>query len=86
MNGIMNENQLVNVKKYEIIRALFHKLDCVFDNCFRDCHNECFLKFEYRCIYNYEFTNIGINEVINLTIYYINMGLYGVNEKMKIAQ
>ena len=36
MEGVMNENQLTIVKDYEFDKPLIHKLDSIFDNCYRD--------------------------------------------------
>ena len=72
----MSENQSTIVKKYEFIKPLIHKIDSIIDNCLRDCHNQYFLTFKYRCIYDIKFKNIGKNEVIILTIFDKNMGLY----------
>ena len=30
----MDENQLTILKKYEIIKPLFHKMDAIIDNCY----------------------------------------------------
>ena len=40
MDGIMNENQLTIVKEYEFDKPLIEKIDCVIDNCYRDCHKK----------------------------------------------
>ena len=44
----MNENLLTIVEKYEFDNPLIHKIDCITDNCFRDCHNKYFHTFEYK--------------------------------------
>ena len=43
-------------------------MDSKIDNCIRDCHNKYFHTFEYKCVYDIEFKNIGKNEIINLAI------------------
>ena len=68
MNGIMNENQLAVVKEYEFIKSLIHQIDIINDNCYRDCHNKYFHTFDYICVYDIKVTNIGNNEIINITI------------------
>ena len=40
MNAILNKNQLTIGKEYEFIKPLIHKIDSIFDNCYRDCHNK----------------------------------------------
>ena len=46
MDCIMNESQLTIVKKYEINKPLFHKMDAIIDNCYRDCHKKFFHTLE----------------------------------------
>ena len=84
MNGIMNENQLIIVKKYEIFKPLTHKIDSIIDNCYRDCHYKYF-QVEYECIYDINLTNVTNNEIISLTIADQNMNLYEVNRKMNCS-
>ena len=76
MNGIMNENQLTIVKKHDIIKPLIHKIFSIFDNCYRDCHNKYLHTFEYRCVYNNNFTNNAHNEIHNLPLSDKSLGLY----------
>ena len=68
MKGIMNENQLIIVKKYEIIKPLIHKIDSIIDICYRDCQNNYFHTFEYRCIYNINVKIIAFIEIKNLPV------------------
>ena len=86
MNGIMNENQLTIVKKFEAIKPLIQKIDFIFDNCYRECHIKHFHTFKYRCIYNSIFTNIRNSELINLPVCDKNRRLFEVTEKLKIAR
>ena len=79
----MNENTIV--KEYEVIRPLFHKKDSIFDNCTRDCHYKYFHTFDHNCVDDIKFKNIRKNKVINLTISDKSMGLFEINEKLKIA-
>ena len=64
MNGIMNENQLTNVKDYEFDNPFIQKIDSIIDNYFRDCHNKYFHTFDHECVYDNKLTNIGNNEII----------------------
>ena len=66
----MNENQLTIVKEYEFDKPLIHKIDSIFDYCYRGCHNRFFLTYKYRCTYNINFTNIRNNEIL---IYHLLM-------------
>ena len=65
MNGKRKANQLTIFKKYENILPLIHKKDSIIDNCYRDCHNNYFRIFKYRCRSYIKFTSIGKNEVID---------------------
>ena len=40
MNGIVDENRITFVKKYEIFKPPFHKIDAIIENCYRHCHNK----------------------------------------------
>ena len=64
----MNENQLTVAKEYEIIKPLIHKTDFIIDNCIRGCHTKYFHTFDHICVYDIKLTNIGNNEIGNLTI------------------
>ena len=46
----MNEAFLTALKKIDFKKPDFHKKDKIFDKVIRNCHNNCFHKFEYRCI------------------------------------
>ena len=46
MNGIMNENQLTIVKKYEFDKPLIRKIDSITDICYRDCYSKYYHTFE----------------------------------------
>ena len=50
MNGIMNEN--VIVKDYEFDKTIIQKIDCIIDDCIRDCHNKYFHTFDDICLYD----------------------------------
>ena len=82
----MNENELCVVKEYKFDNPLFHKIDSIIDNCYRDCHNKYFHTFKYVCIYDITLTNITNNERINITISDESLGLYELNKKLTIAR
>ena len=86
MNGMTNENQLTIVEKYEIIKPLIRKIDSIIDECYEECHMNCFHIFKYICIYYIKFTNLGNIEVTNLTISDKNMGSYELNKTLKISR
>ena len=73
MNGKTNEK--VIVKAYEFDKPLIHKIDSIIVNCFTDCHNEYFDRFDHICVYDIKLTNIGNIETVNLTISDKNMSL-----------
>ena len=80
MNGVMNENQLTVVKEYEYIKPLNGRIDCIFDNSYRDCYNKYFQTFEYKCVYDIQFKNICNNEIVHLTIADKNTNLYDLRK------
>ena len=65
MNGIMNKNQLTIVKEDDNIKSLTHKKGSVFDNCYRDCHNNYYRTLEYKCENDIQLTNIRNTEINN---------------------
>ena len=86
MNGLMNENQLAIVKKYETIKPFSHKIDSIIYNCIRDCHNKYFHTLEYKCEYDIKLTIIRTNEIVNLIIVDKSMGLFELNKKLTVAE
>ena len=74
MNGKTNENFIV--KKYEFDNPLIQKIECIIDNCIRDCHDEYFYTFDHICVYDINFTNIARNETIIFAISDKSMGLF----------
>ena len=62
----MNENELYVVKEYKFDNPFFHKIDCLINGCYKDCHNKHFHTFEYVCIFDIKLTNITNNEIINI--------------------
>ena len=86
MNGIINENQLINNNEYEFDQSPIHKIDSVIDNCIGDCHKKYFHTFDHSCVYDIQLKNIGNIEIFSLAISDKNMSLYELNEKMKIAR
>ena len=85
MNGITNKNQLPVVKKHEIDKPLIQKIDSIFHNCYRDCHNKHFHTFQYNCVYVIQPTNNSNNGIVNLRIADKSMNLYELNKKFKVA-
>ena len=64
----MTKNELYVVKEYELDNPFITDEDSILDSCFKDCHNNHFHKFKYKCIFDIKLTNNAINEIINLTI------------------
>ena len=87
MNGIMDENQLTKIEEYESIKPLIHKIDSIIDNCYKYlCLDKYFHTFEFKCVYKIELTNIGNDEIADLTISDENMGLLEINKKLTVAR
>ena len=47
-----NGNQLTIVNEYELDKPLIYKIDSIFDNCIRGCHNKNLHASEYKCVYD----------------------------------
>ena len=75
----MNENQLTIDREYEFDKPLIHNIDSLIDNCIRGCHFKYFHRFEYNCVNDIKLTNIGNNEIVNLTIADKSMSSYESN-------
>ena len=82
----MNENQLTIVKEHEFDKPLIHEIDSIIDNCYRDCYNKYFHTFESKCAYGIIFTEIGKNEIVNITISDKSLGLSELNKKLVNAR
>ena len=82
----MNENEIYVVKEYKFADPVFHKIDSIIYNCYRDCLNKYFHTFKYVFIYDIELTNITNNEIINITISDESMNLFELNKKLTFAQ
>ena len=85
MEGIKNENQLTIVKEYEFDKRLIHKIDFNFDLWFKDCHDKYFHTFDYKGVYNINFTNNAKYDSFNLPVSDKNMNLYEIKE-IKVAR
>ena len=83
MNGIMNENQLANVKENEFGKPLFQTIDSIIDDCIRDCYNKFFHTFDHKLDNDIKLTNIANSEIINITISDKNMNSYELNKILK---
>ena len=86
MNGILKDNQLTFVKKYEFDNPPIQNIDFIIDNSIRECHNKYFHPFDHICENDLNFTNIGNNETVNFTISNKSMGWYELNKKLTVAR
>ena len=86
MDGIMNKNQLTIVKEYKFDKPLIQKIDSLIDNSIRDCHHKYFHIFDHVCEYDFNFTNITINETVNFTISDKCIGMYELNKELAITR
>ena len=56
------------------------------DDCIRDCHHKNFSAFDHLCVCAIKLTNIGNNEIFNLTISGKSLKLYELNQKITLAR
>ena len=82
---MMNENQFIVVKEYNVNNPTISEIDKMIDNSIRDCHNKYFHTFNYICENDLNFTNTN-NELVNFTISDKNMGMYELNKKLTLAR
>ena len=90
MNGIINENKLTVVKEYEFDKTDIHEIDYLLDDVIKDCRRNYFHTFEYKLVYDINFTNISNNEEVNLIVTHKSMEFksefYGLNKKIENAR
>ena len=88
MNGIINENNLTVVKEYEFDKTDILGIDYLIDDVIKRFRKNYFHTFEYRLVYDINFTNNSINEEVNLIITHKSMEFktefYGLNRKLKM--
>ena len=82
----MIENEVFFVKKDNIDNPLITEIDSIINSCYRGWHKKYFHNLKYECIYDFELTNIAINEIINLTFRGKNMNWHELNKKLKVAK
>ena len=89
MNEIVNKNKLFVVKEYEIDTKHIHEIDYLLDDVIKHCRKNYFHTFEYKLVYDINFTNISNNEEVNLKITHKLMEFktefYGLNKTIKNA-
>ena len=76
MDGIMNNNQLTIVKKYNFDNPPIQNIISIFSECYRDCHHKYFHTFDFICEYNLNFTKINNNAPVIFLISDKSMGMY----------
>ena len=90
MNEIINENKLFVVKEYEFDKTDIHEIDYLLDDAIKDCRRNYFQTFEYKLVYDINFTNISNNEEVNLIITHRSMEFktefYDLNKTIKNAR
>ena len=90
MNETINENKLFVVKEYKFGEKDIREIDYILDDVIKDCRTNYFHTFEYKLVYDINFTNISNNEVVNLIITHkskeFKSEFYGLNKKIKNAR
>ena len=90
MDEVINKNKLFIVKKYEFGEKGIHEIDCLIDDVIKDCRRNYFHTFEYKLVYDINFTIISNNEEVNLIITHksneFKSEFYGLNKKIKNAR
>ena len=87
MNALINENELMIVKKYEYDSPVITEIDFIIDKSIRDCYSKYFHdSFDIDCEYVLNFTNITNNESVNFKIFDKSMDMYELNKKLTLAR
>ena len=87
MNGVLNQSTVV--KEYELFHPAIGEVDYLLDEVIKDCRKIYFHSFQYRYVYDNNYTNIRINEAVILpsTLGYMEFKSedYGLNKKIRNA-
>ena len=90
MDGTIDENELTVVKEYKFGEKDNHEIDYLLDDVIKDFRRNYFHTFEYKLVYNINFTNISNNEEVNLIITHksneFKTEFYALNKKIKNAK
>ena len=78
------------VKEYEFDKTDIHEIDYLIDDVIKHCRKNYFHTFEYRLVYDINFTIISNNEEVDLIVTHRSMEFktefYGLNKKIKNAR
>ena len=90
MDEIINKNKLFVVKEYKFGKKDIPEIDYILDDVIKDCSRNYFHTFEYKLVYNINFTNISNNDEVNLIITHksneFKTEFYALNKKFKNAR
>ena len=87
MNALINENELMIVKKYEYDMPPITEIDFIIDESIRDCCSKYFHdSFDIDYEYDLNFTNITNNKLVNFKVSDKNMNMYELNKKLTLAR
>ena len=87
MNALINENELMIVKKYEYNTPVITEIDFIIDKSIRDCYSKYFHdSFNIDYEYDLNFTNITNNELVNYKVSDKSMDMYELNKKLTLVR
>ena len=81
MTGIFEGLRVV--KEFDFHKPLLSDIDSIFDNCKRDCYYEYYHTYEMTLEYDINVTNKRNNEMYNLSISNIPIGLIALQRELK---
>ena len=82
----MIENELYVVKENKFDNPLLTETDSIIDSCFKDCQNNYFHKFKYKCIYDIKLSSITKKETIKMKLIGKSMILCKLNKDKNVRQ
>ena len=78
------------VEEDEIFNPEVHELDYILDNVLKDCRDNFFQTFEYRSVYDINFTKVSSSKEVFLTVThgdrFFKSEFYGSEKKIEIEQ
>ena len=90
MDKIFNKNELFIVKEYKSDKKDIHEIDYILNDVIKDCRRNYFHTFEYKLVYDINFTNISKNEKVNFIFTHKSneskTEFYGLSKKIKNAR
>ena len=72
------------------MRSYYDEVNCILNDSFKDCRNECFHSFDHRCVNDIEVINVQNNEEVSFPITFgylkLKSQFFGLSKKKSKMQ